>query len=241
MWAWLSTSGQVATALALGAKLGLFLGALAAVNHLLEFFADLRPPLPTILGVGMWAVLFLSYGAAGSAAYRRLGELRFAVLASVWSAIICTVITVLFASGLALLFMPRMKDVLSGDFAGSGMTDAGAYVIRNLFDAGSSHLLISPVVAVITGLTAAVIGLVLRRFSRRGKALFGCGAAMLLVAGVASIRMATSLQRSARPPYVLFGLLALGLSLASVYPVVVSLREPEAGSGSGGGAIGVRW
>ncbi|PYR94175.1 MAG: hypothetical protein DMF84_06395 [Acidobacteria bacterium] len=47
----------------------------------------------------------------------------------------------------------------------------------------------------------------------------------LFVAGVASIRAATSLPRARRPPFIEFGLLAIGLPLASAHPLLVAARR----------------
>jgi hypothetical protein len=48
---------------------------------------------------------------------------------------------------------------------------------------------------------------------------------LLLVSGVAAIRFASALDRSARPPFIMFGLVALCVSLASAYPIVAAVRR----------------
>ncbi len=119
-WAQRTASARVRMALCSGAKIGLFLGLIEAANHWLEDFADLRSPVPAVLGVGMWAVLFLCFGAVGSLAYRRLGSFRLAALASIWSAMLSTMILVLAACALGLLFMARMQVVLGESLRQAG-------------------------------------------------------------------------------------------------------------------------
>ncbi len=109
--------------------------------------------------------------------------------------------------------------------------------MRNLFDAASSHLLIAPAVAAIAGLFGAVMSSLLRSLSRKSRVIFGCVGLMLLSAGIASIRFASSLDRAQRPPYILFGLLALGVSLASAAPLLLVDFSPD---GGGNGHAGNR-
>ena len=65
--------------------------------------------------------------------------------------------TVVFAFVIGLVFMARMQEILAGSFALSGMTDGRAFVIRNMLDGASSHLLIAPAVAVFAGSASDVL------------------------------------------------------------------------------------
>jgi hypothetical protein len=223
-WARRSSSCKARLALVCGARVGLLIGLIEVVNHWLESFGDLRSPLPGILGVSMWGVLFLCFGAAASATYQKLGSFRLSVVASVWSAMVSTVALMLFGMTLTLLYMPHMQVVLAGDFAASGMTDPRAFVVRNLIDAASSHLLIAPGVAAIAGIFSTLIGVMLRSIGRRTLALLACSEVLVLAVGIMAIRFASSLDRSARPPYIMCGLLALGGALAAAYPVASAIR-----------------
>lgn len=220
-----ASSDTTRVALVTGARVGWFLGLLEAMHHIAEDFGDLRPPMPAILGVSMWGLLFLCFGIAGSTAYRKTGSLFLSMVASVWSAVVSTVALVSFAFAAGLLFMPHMQHMSAGEFAASGMSDPRAFVVRNMFDAASSHLLIAPVVAAIVGVSSALASSRLRLVGLRTQALFGCVCLLLLTAGIMAIRFASSLDRAARPPFIMCGLLALGISLASAYPIVSAIRQ----------------
>jgi hypothetical protein len=88
LWARHASSDVRRMALEQGAKIGLLLGVVAVVNHVLESFAALDSWLSAILGVSMWALLFLAFGAVASATYQRVGALGLAIMASVWCALL---------------------------------------------------------------------------------------------------------------------------------------------------------
>ena len=115
----------------------------------------------------------------------------------------------LFASFIGLVFMPRMQWVLGGDVATSGMIDSRAYVVRNLSDSAATHLLLAPSLAAIVGAASALVLLILRPLARRTVVVLGSFGVLLLFSGVAAIRFASALDRSARPPFIMFGLGAL--------------------------------
>ena len=123
----------------------------------LEVFATLHPPVPAVLGVGMWGLMFLVLGATSAETYRREESIALGILSSVWGALISAVTTVVFAFLVGLLFMARMQQVLAGAFTLSGMTDGRAFVIRNMLDGASSHLLIAPAVAVLAGSASVTV------------------------------------------------------------------------------------
>jgi hypothetical protein len=52
------------------------------------------------------------------------------------------------------------------------------------------------------------------------------GEAILCAAGLAAIGYASGLERAARPPFIMGGLLVLGVTMATVYPVLAALRAP---------------
>ena len=224
-WARRTTSDATRVALAVGAKVGLLIGTLAVINHSLEAFSSIRPPLPAILGVSMWGVMFFCFGAVASATSERVGSIALGIVASIWAALVSAAATVLFASFVGLVFMPRMQLVLGGDFATSGMVDSRAYVVRNLFDSAATHLLLAPSLAAIVGAAGGLVLLILRPLARRTVVALGSFGVLLLVSGIAAIRFASALDRSARPPFIMFGLVALCASLASAYPIVTTVRR----------------
>jgi hypothetical protein len=221
-----SLSSSLKLALAQGAVVGCLLGIIALVNLLLEHFAPLGPRFGAALGVGMWGAMFLAFGGVGSATYGKVGSVALAAVSSVWSAIVSTVITVICGFLLNLLLMPRMQQILAPAFAQSGMNDPEAFVIRNTLNAASSHLLIAPLVALFFGfaggLACSIIGTV-----RRSLVIAAAASALpLIIAGLFSIRFASMIPRAERPPFIMFGLLALGVALSCAHPVVTAIRRP---------------
>jgi len=229
-WARRSPSDAVQSALRSGARVGVVLGAAAVIGHTLEVFAALQSPIPAILGVGMWALMFLLFGVASAETYRREGSIAPGIMSSMWAAMISSVTTVVFAFFVGLLFMSRMQRVLSGAFAVSGMTDARAFVIRNMLDGASSHLLIAPAVAALAGAASGVASSILKPVRRRTAVALAMCALVVLVGGVGALRFASSLERSARPPFVMLGLLLLGAALTSAGPVFAVIRDPQSAS-----------
>jgi hypothetical protein len=225
-WGRRASSQTVRLALGAGAKVGVLLGAAAAANHFLETFAALPSPLPTILGAGMWGLMFLLYGGVSAATYRRVEAIELGVLASVWASLFSTVLTVVFAVSISLLYLPHMRGVLAGVFATSGMTDPDAFVVRHLFDAASEHLLIAPVVALVSGTASGLACWILQRVHRGTAVALAALALLLVAAGAGAIGFASSLERHARPPFIMFGLSSLFVALTSAYPVLLAIRQP---------------
>ena len=224
-WATRSSSDPVRRALQSGGNVGVVLGAAAILGHTLEVFAALQPAIPAILGVAMWGLLFLLLGWTSAKTYRRDGSIVLGIVSSIWGALISSATTVAFAFIVGLLFMTRMQQVLAGALALSGMPDGRAFVIRNMLDGASSHLLIAPAVAVLAGAASGVGCSILKSVGRRTAVTLAVCALVVLVGGVGSLRFASSLERSARPPFVLIGLLSLGVSLTSASALFAVIRD----------------
>jgi hypothetical protein len=169
--------------------------------------------------------MFLCFGVASSVTHKEFNSVGLGVVASLWSALISTVISVVFAFSLGLLFMPHMQLVLRVPFLASGMTDPGAFVIRNMFDSAAVHLLAAPAVSTVVGGAGGFASAMFRALSRRTQMTLASVGLLLFVAAVASIRFASSLNRPARPPFIMFGLISLGVVLASAYPLVTAIRH----------------
>jgi len=226
-WIKRSPSDQIRSAFRRGISFGAVLGAAALVGHTFEVFAALVPPLPAILGVGMWGLMFLLFGLASAETYRREESIALGIAASIWAALISAVITIVFAFTVGLLFMPQMQRVLAGAFAVSGMKDERAFVIRNMLDGASTHLLIAPAVAVLAGAASGIACYVLKPIRRPTAAALALCAVLVFAGGVGALRFASSLERSARPPFVMLGLLSLGVTLTSAGPVFAAIRDPK--------------
>ena len=224
-WVRRTSTRTVQTAMNDGAKFGAVIAVIAIINHSLEEFANLQPPIPAILGVGMWGAMFLLFGGASSLTCRKTASLWLGVLASVSSALVSTIGTIIFAFSTGLMFMPHMEHFLAPAFAASGMTDPSAFVIRNMFDSALAHLFVAPVAAVIVGIASGMVCAILRSARRETAIGLGLLNVGLFAVGVASLQWASAMERSARPPFVMLGLCALGISLASVYPLIVAIRS----------------
>jgi hypothetical protein len=226
-WGRRSSSDAARIALGAGAQAGVLLGAAAATNHYLEIFATLPPPLPTVLGAGMWGLMFLLYGGVSAATYHRVASLGLGVLASVWASLFSTVMTVAFAVSISFLFLPHMRTLLAGAFATSGMADPNAFVVRHLFDAASEHLLIAPVVALVSGTASGLASWILQRVPRGTAVALAVLALLLVAAGAGALGFASSLERHARPPFIMFGLSSLFVTLTAAYPLLLAIRHPN--------------
>jgi hypothetical protein len=224
-WVRRASSYALQPAMSSGVKIGSLIGVLAIISHVVEVFSRLRAAVPAILGVGMWGVMFLGFGSASSMSYSRIRSMGPSLFASVWSALLSSSATVFFALAVGLSFMTRMQVVLAGEFAASGMRDSPAAVVRNLFDGAFMHLVAAPLLSVVVGAASLLILSLLRKTSRRTLLILGSLDVLLLGGAILSIHHASSLLRSSRPPFIMAGLLALCLSLASAYPLGVSIRR----------------
>lgn len=241
-WVRRRPGGEVRAALARGARIGAALGLVAVGDLALEHFVGGNARLNAVRGVGMWGVLFLAFGAAGSMAAdatmaRPSGAggtrpLGLAVLASVWSGLVSAVAMLAAGFALAVLWMSHMTRILAPDFARSGMADPRAFVVRHTVAAAAMHVLLMPVVAAVFGAVGGSAAVVLRAHLRdvRRPAAWSLGGAecALAVGGLAALRWASTLPRSARPPFVMSGLLALGLALACAHAVLRTVRRSSA-------------
>ena len=225
LWARRATSDSLQMALEQGARIGLLLGAFAVLIHTIEIFATLDSTMGAIFGVSMWAVLFLAFGGVASATSQRSGSLGLAISASVWCALVSTVMTLLAGYTIALLFMPHMQQILQGVYAQSGMTDPQAFVIHNTLSSGASHVLLTPIIALVFGCAGGIAGMLFGAIHRPIALALAVGELLLLTVGLAAIGFASSLNRSERPPYIMFGLLALGVTMACAHPILAAIRR----------------
>ena len=88
------------------------------------------------------------------------------------------------------------------------------------------HLFLVPAIASFVGLVSGVACLFLSSIRRRAALAIGIVAALIFFAGLVSIGVATSLERAQRPPFVMFGLAALAVTLASAHALFIAIRYP---------------
>jgi hypothetical protein len=216
VWARRSGSPAVRRSMDAGRAAGLMLAAAAVIGHTLEIFAALPPPVPAMLGVGMWGLMFLVLGAAAAATCAREESVALGIASSVRAVFISASTTVTFALSVGLLYMSTMERLFHATASG---------VVRNMLDGAMSHLLLAPVVAVAAGAASGLCYSVVKSLRSRTAVALTAAAVIVCAGGLSALRAASALERSARPPYVMLGVLSLGVSLTALAALVVALRR----------------
>ena len=224
-WARRPSPAGVSTALRLGTIVGCCIAAVAVIYHSVEISISLPPLVGAVLGGGMWGVMFLGFGIACSATVMRGHWIPLGIVSSVWSAMVSTALLVACALAIGSVFMPHMQQILSAAYSTSGMTDPESFVIRHEVGNASSHLFIAPVIGLLVGGLSAGACSLLRSVPRQTAIALGVGSLLVFAAAIASIRFATSQPRAQRPPFIMFGLGSLAVTLASAHPLVAAVRR----------------
>jgi hypothetical protein len=169
VWATASPTARHATALRIGLAVGLITGALWIIDLALETFADLSGGASLLASASLLLGGFALWGVGGLLAAWRTGSASLAVLAAIWSAMICVLLTVTFGWLLTYAALPRLASILINDpdFLRSGWHDLRAFAIANSFDAGFSHLLGGLIIGAIVGAIGGWIGLLGRGWQGR--------------------------------------------------------------------------
>ena len=149
-----------ATALRAGTVAGLVGGALDLASITLESVLALPQPVVTVTTLVAMLGLFLAFGAAGFAGSRGAGAFWPGVGAAVWSAVVAILLAITFGFLLANVALPKLAHDEQGDpdYRRSGWTDPRAFAIANTFDAGFTHLLEGPIIAVVLGSAGSGLG-----------------------------------------------------------------------------------
>lgn len=214
---WKQRSPSAITAATVGAQLGLVVGAVGIANHLIEAFVPARPFVLIISPVMLTLALL---GMAGAAAWERTGSLVLAVIGGVCCAIVGTLINLCFAIFFNLVFVARVDWQLREAFAASGMFDQAGFRVRNILEACSEILFRMPLLALCLSLAGAVIHAWMSRESRRALVLAsGILTPFVFAVGATALWHANSIERAARPPFVLSGVALTGVALCAAYPV----------------------
>ena len=217
MVVWKQRSPTVIAAAMVGAQVGLGVAAVGIANHLIEAFVPARPFVLIITPVLLTVALL---GMAGAAAWERTGSLVQAVIGGVCCAIIATLIILCFASSFNLLFAARVDWQLREAFAASGMIDRAGFRVRNILEASSEILVRMPLLAICLAFAGAAIHAWMSRESRRTLVLAArLLAPFVFTLGAAALWHANTIDRAARPPFVLSGILLTGLALCAAYPI----------------------
>jgi hypothetical protein len=217
MIVWKERSPSAITAAMVGAQIGLVVGAVQIANHLIEAFVPSRPFVLVISPVLLTLALL---GTAGAAAWERTGSLVLAVISGVCCAMVATLITLCFAISFNLLFALRVDWQLREAFAASGMIDRAGFRVRNILEASSEILVRMPLLAICLAYAGAIIQAWMSRESRRALVRAARFLAPLVFAlGAAALWHANVIERAARPPFVLSGVLLTGIALCAAYPI----------------------
>jgi hypothetical protein len=232
MWA-RRASARIQAALRVGTLAGLSLAAVGVLYHSVEISTSLAAFMGAVLGAGMWGAMFLTFGIACSGTFRKEKSLGLGVLSSAWCGMMYAAVLIACALTIALAFMPHMQRILAPLYGTSGMQDPGTFVVQHEVGAAGEHLALVPVVASFVGLVSGVACWFLNSMRRQAALVISIVAALVFAAGVVSLRIATSLERAQRPPFVMFGLGALALTLASAHPLFVAIHYPRSPKGSG--------
>ncbi len=225
MLVWKQRFPSAITAAMVGAQIGLVVGAVQITNHLIEAFVPSRVFVLIISPVLLTLALL---GTAGALAWERTGSLALAVISGVYCAIVAVLITLCFAISFNLLFAARVDWQLREAFAASGMIDRAAFRVRNILEASSEILVRMPPLAICLALAGAVIHAWMSRESRRVILLATRFLApFVFAAGAAALWHANTIERGARPPFVLSGVLLTGAALCAAYPIWASFHSSK--------------
>jgi hypothetical protein len=232
MLVWKQRLPSAITAATVGAQIGLLVGAVGISNHLIEAFVSARPFVVVIIPV---LLTFALLGMAGAAAWERTGSLMLAGIGGVYCAIVATLTTLCFAISFNLFFAARADWQLHEAFAASGMIDQAGFRVRNILEASSEILARMPLLAICLVFAGAVIHAWMSRESRRALVLAaGFLAPFVFAVGAATLWHANAIERAARPPFVLSGVLLTGITLCAAYPIWSSFRSSTGSSRSAG-------
>jgi hypothetical protein len=209
-WVSRSADSPRSQILAAGGGAGIALAAIEVANLLSEQFANLSAGARAIVPASTMGLMIVAFATAATSAFYIVRSAAFAIVNAIWAAFVAMSLTC--ATGICIIL-----------FASVNSSDAAA-VAANLITNASTHMLVAPFVAAATGAIAYGAALALAEIKSRLAAglLLGLDGA-LLFGGVAFLVLAASLARSSRPPFVMSGMLAAGLSLAIAPPLIGNL------------------
>ena len=149
--------------LTLAGIFGLMAGAIFAVEILLEY--AILPKDNTNWGIIEFGSVFAVYFFSSLVVAYRRKSIRSGILAAVVSAMLSSVVWLIFALLSFYLFRgtARQEAVFMAegnyaDFARSGMSDFHTFVMEDFLGAGFFHLLLAPIIAVILGTIGGLLG-----------------------------------------------------------------------------------
>ena len=226
VWVWRQRRPGERDALAAGAQTGVILGVVLITSHTIEWFAlDETSAVQLVRGAGSVLLMLGLLGVAGSAAWQRTRSIMLAVIAGLWCGSLAVVIFLSFALTLNLAFEAHAASWLREPFVLSGMADAGAFVVRNSLEAASEILVRVPIAALVLAFSGGVSNAWMMKWPRMLAVLAAWSTPFFFAAGAAALWYADSLDRAARPPFVMAGVLTAGIALCGAHPIWSSLSS----------------
>ncbi len=108
------------------------------------------------------------------------------------------------------------------------MIDRAGFRVRNILEASSEILVRMPLLAICLAFAGAIIQAWTSRESRRTLVLAARFLAPVVFAlGVAALWHANAIERAARPPFVLSGVLLTGIALCAAYPIWSAFHDSK--------------
>ncbi len=229
VWVWRQRSTSARYAFTAGAQSGMVLGLVLIASHATEWLGLFEnKPAALIRGVGSVMLMLGLLSAAGSAAWQRTRSRVLAVLAGLWCGAISVLMLLNFALTLNLVFEKHATVWLYGAFSASGMSDPGAYVVRNALESASEVLIRMPIAALVVSIGASLSSAWIRRWPRSLAVFAASFTPLMFLAGVACIWHADALARAARPPFIMAGLMMAGVALCGAHPLWSLLYREKA-------------
>ncbi len=226
VWVWRQRSGTVRYALSAGVQSGIVLGLVLVASHATEWIGLFESRQTAVIrGAGSVLLMLGLLCAAGSAAWGRTRSAALAVTAGLWCGAIAVLILLSFALILNFAFEKHATVWLYQAFVASGMSDAGAYVVRNSLESASEILIQVPIAALVLSIGASVSSAWITKWPRSVAMFAASFTPVIFFVGVALLWYADSLARVARPPYVMAGLIMAGVTLCGAYPLWSSLHR----------------
>ncbi len=226
IWVWRQRRPDSRDALTVGSQTALILAVVLITSHAIEWFTLLESRTGQLVrGAGSVLLMLALLGAAGSAAWQRTRSTMLAVIAGLWCGSLATLILLSFALTLNLAFPAHAASWLHEAFVASGMRDAGAFIVRNSLEAASEILVRMPVAALLLGFCGALSNALITGRSRTVAVVAAWFTPIIFIAGATALWYANSLERAARPPFVMAGILAAGIALCGAHPIWSSLSR----------------
>jgi hypothetical protein len=144
----------------IGSRIGILTGVLWIIDLAVETFATLPPSLAALVSLAFFVTAFLLWGLAGFLTACETHSLSYGLVAAAWSAMLTVLMTVAFGFLLMNVALPHLasQELTDADFLRSHWNDVTLFAIANTLDAGFSHLLEAPIIALVFGIIGSGLG-----------------------------------------------------------------------------------